>query len=433
MSNGTYAGTLWDISIDQRKTADGSDYTVSGYFQIAEGSTSRSMTIYCTQEASPYTMYGSSACTIDGTWRPCQTSCSPPAGVKVKFGVALGGSNIDVRMDNLSLTAVKTWFDADVGSTGIAGSLTRSGGTFTVKGGGADIWGTVDGFHYVYRTLTGDGTITARVASLTNTNAYSKAVVMMRDGISADAPYLAALLTPTATNKYRLQYRTAPAATSTSVNAASDSAIPGYLRVTRAGNSFSAYHSSNGTSWTQIGTTQTITMGSSLTVGLGVTSHVSGTLATGAFDFVEVAPATDSAVYNFEASLQSWTKNGPVTSVAQSTDHAFAGTKSLKVNISGTGLADALIASPAGMAGKTVTFRVWVPSGSNIIAVKPYYMHTNWTWVENYRAIASITTNAWNTVTLPVLPGVTVQEAGVEFETSATSWTGAVYVDSVSF
>ena len=43
------------------------------------------------------------------------------------------------------------------------GPSTINGGTFTVKGAGADIAGTADAFHFLYQTMTGNGSITARI------------------------------------------------------------------------------------------------------------------------------------------------------------------------------------------------------------------------------------------------------------------------------
>ena len=48
-------------------------------------------------------------------------------------------------------------------------------GVYTVKASGADIFGTSDQFHFVYKQLSGDGQIVARVASVQNTNARAKA------------------------------------------------------------------------------------------------------------------------------------------------------------------------------------------------------------------------------------------------------------------
>ena len=43
------------------------------------------------------------------------------------------------------------WVNQDIGSVGVAGSATYTNGTFTVKGSGADIWGTADTFQYVWQ------------------------------------------------------------------------------------------------------------------------------------------------------------------------------------------------------------------------------------------------------------------------------------------
>jgi hypothetical protein len=181
-----------------------------------------------------------------------------------------------------------TWSDADVGAVGAAGSVSEVSGGLSVKGSGADVYGSADEFHFVYQNVTGDATVTARVASLTNTNAWSKAMVMMRDGTGAGAPYASALLSPTSTNGYRMQYRTTSGGSTTSV-AGPASAVPAYLRVTRSGSSFSTFYSTDGATFTQIGTAQTITMGNTITVGIGVTAHADGSVATGVFDNISIA------------------------------------------------------------------------------------------------------------------------------------------------
>src|SRR5688500_8983166 len=64
---------------------------------------------------------------------------------------------------------------ADVGAPTIPGYATLTNGAYLVSGSGWDIGGKADQFTFVYRQLTGDGTIIARVASLQQANAYSKA------------------------------------------------------------------------------------------------------------------------------------------------------------------------------------------------------------------------------------------------------------------
>ena len=51
------------------------------------------------------------------------------------------------------------------------------------------------------------------------------------------------------------------------------------MRITRSGSTFTAYKSTNGSTWTVVGS-QTISMPTTIYVGIPVTSHRDGTLAT---------------------------------------------------------------------------------------------------------------------------------------------------------
>ena len=53
-----------------------------------------------------------------------------------------------------------------------------------------------DAFHFVYQSLTGDGTIIARMASITNTNSWAKAGVMIRENLDANARHAMVVVTP---------------------------------------------------------------------------------------------------------------------------------------------------------------------------------------------------------------------------------------------
>ena len=69
----------------------------------------------------------------------------------------------------------------------------------------------------------------------------------------------------------------------------------------RVGNNFTGYTSTDGATWTQVGTTQTITMAASVYVGLAVNSHLDGTLATGAFTNVAIASSGLLGNWQFDA------------------------------------------------------------------------------------------------------------------------------------
>lgn len=180
------------------------------------------------------------------------------------------------------------WTDTNVGNPGKAGTAAKSGGTWTVTGGGADIWGTSDQFNLAARSYSGDGSIVARVArvaSLTNTNAWAKAGVMFRAGTAANAAEAAVVVTPG--NGVSFQWRTT-AGGSTSYTNVGGLTAPRWVKLTRAGNTFAAYYSSNGTSWTKVGATQTVSLPAAATVGLAVTAHDNAQLATATFTDVAI-------------------------------------------------------------------------------------------------------------------------------------------------
>jgi hypothetical protein len=180
------------------------------------------------------------------------------------------------------------WTDADVGATGLAGNASYANGVFTVKGAGPQIWGTADAMHYVFQPLSGDGTIVARVVSVQGGSGYVTAGVMIRETLDAAS-----------TNAYTADwvaygslYFTERASTGASTTALTSltGAPPYWVKVVRSGNSFSSYASTDGVTWTQLGTSQTINMAQNVSIGLAVNSGSNTALATATFDNVAVTP-----------------------------------------------------------------------------------------------------------------------------------------------
>src|SRR5262245_23141989 len=62
------------------------------------------------------------------------------------------------------------WLDVDIGATGLSGQATHTNGTFMVQGGGADIGGKADTFHFVCQLAYCDCEIIARVTGVQNTS-----------------------------------------------------------------------------------------------------------------------------------------------------------------------------------------------------------------------------------------------------------------------
>jgi hypothetical protein len=148
--------------------------------------------------------------------------------------------------------------------------------------------------------------------------------------------------------------------------------------------------------------------------------------------------APDTAQYGFESGAQGWAPTGGmIQSAAASPAQAFAGTSSLAVRIAGSGTQQVYVSSPAAPAGATVTFHVWVPSGSGLSWIQPYVQQGaagSWTWTGDWQSITSLRTDAWNTlaVTVPGNAATPLYQLGVQFSASA-SWSGTVYVDSVGW
>ena len=189
---------------------------------------------------------------------------------------------------------VSPWASEDIGGPGITGIASNSGGTFTVAGSGSDIWGTSDQFRYVYQTLTGNGTITARVVSLTNTNGWAKVGVMIRNSLSASDQEAMMCITPS--NGAAFQYRTTSGGSSTNVNT-TGFAAPYWVRLVRNGSTITGYRSADGVTWTEEGSA-TITMGSTIYVGLEVDSHDNSALDTATFDNVSITQTTTTVASN---------------------------------------------------------------------------------------------------------------------------------------
>ena len=215
------------------------------------------------------------------------------------------GPDSNVAQATPSAPPPPTFATQDIGNIGSApGSWSESGGTHTVKGSGGDIYGTADAFRFAYQTISGDVTITARVQSLTAPNVWTKAVVMIREDLTAGAKNVATLLSPTAANKYRQQVRTGAGGSTTSTPSTADSTLPSHIRLERIGSTFRSYHSPNGSTWTLIGSA-TVAMNASVRVGIGVTSHTANTLATGVFTNVVITtPAPPAAPADLTAAGQ---------------------------------------------------------------------------------------------------------------------------------
>lgn len=221
-------------------------------------------------------------------------SGTPPAGsggvnaftVRVTDqGALFAEATLNITVNN---ALPNGWTAQDIGAPGLAGGASESAGSYSLSGSGADIWNAADSFHYASKTLTGDGEIRARISSQAATDPWAKAGVMIRDGSAAGAINAMVALTPS--NGFTFQWRSAVSGTSSVTAGPASNTVPNnWVRLSRSGTLVTAYVSANGTAWSQVGTA-TLSMGSSVSVGLAVTSHNNSVLGSAVFDNVSVTP-----------------------------------------------------------------------------------------------------------------------------------------------
>jgi len=167
---------------------------------------------------------------------------------------------------NLSL-----WFRGNPASVG--SFVEGPTGTYTMTASGTDIWGNSDEFHFAYKTLTGVGSMVAKVESIDNTNGWAKAGVMIRASLDPGSIHATMVVTPA--NGVSFQRRIIAGDVSTSANSTTlAEAAPYWIKIERdmAGN-FTAYSSANGSSWQMLGAPENIQMGANVYIGLALTSH----------------------------------------------------------------------------------------------------------------------------------------------------------------
>jgi regulation of enolase protein 1 (concanavalin A-like superfamily) len=171
---------------------------------------------------------------------------------------------------------------SDVGAVGLAGRAVYNLGTFSIYASGDDIFNAADAFHYVYRSMEGDGTIIARVDSVAYTSFYAKAGVMIRE--TMDPGSMNAMMEITAGGQSFFQWRDSPGG-STSATQGPDAAAPAWVKLVRTGWVLTGYESSDGTTWTEVGSAM-IPMSAGVYVGLAATAQNNAAITTTTFDQV---------------------------------------------------------------------------------------------------------------------------------------------------
>lgn len=239
-------------------------------------------------------MIGSVAIPTTGGWQLWQTATGAVTGgsgvhhLFARFNGYSGVGNLNwFQFIGAEPPLPAPWTNTDIGAVGFAGDATFSGGTYTLNGSGNDIWNGADAFQFMSQPVSGACEIRARVTNIQNTDPWAKAGVMIRESAAPGSVNASVVLS--VSNGVSFQIRSSTGGTSTSsVVGGSAVKAPHWLRVTRSGNQFAGYYSSDGTNWTQVGSTATLAMNGSALIGLGVTAHNNASNCVATFDNVSV-------------------------------------------------------------------------------------------------------------------------------------------------
>jgi TolB protein len=181
----------------------------------------------------------------------------------------------------------------DVGAPPLKGAaeFDSSTGQYKITGSGSDIWAKADQFHYVWREMSGNFAVTATAKFLTDGIAHRKAVIMLRNSLDTDSPFVHLAIHGDGTPS--VQFRNAKADNTNTVDFPIEGPGTWKLKLTRQGTTITVWIAKDGGSLRELGHTLN-QLGSPVLVGLGVSSHTQEAVNTVLFSDVSVEqlPAT---------------------------------------------------------------------------------------------------------------------------------------------
>jgi len=196
------------------------------------------------------------------------------------YYVISDGNNITEKIPvnityHSNTNSFKPWAASDIGITGAQGSVGVKSDKWTVLGSGADIWALSDQFYFIYKRISHDFEMIVRVDSVENTNDWAKAGIMARTDLTSGSKNIYQFMS--AQNGVGFQVRKVPGEQTKSDNKKSETMPYRWLKLTKDGDVFNAYHSMDGNTWAET-SSDTLAMPNNYFLGLAVTSHEEGKL-----------------------------------------------------------------------------------------------------------------------------------------------------------
>lgn len=178
-----------------------------------------------------------------------------PAGATYRSGISAGSptgtAKASVRL--MAATGVLdpyrtvSFNDAVFGQSGVA---------LAIEGAGADLWAGTNQFGAIHRAgvFGAASSATVKVVSQDSTGGWARAGLIVRNDLSADGSPGYVNLAVTPSNGCVLSWDSGQDGTFDSIKMGGSFTAPVFLRLTRAGSAYTGEASTDGTTWTTVGT-----------------------------------------------------------------------------------------------------------------------------------------------------------------------------------
>jgi hypothetical protein len=212
------------------------------------------------------------------------------SGVQVGQMITISGATNSAYDGTFVITGL---YNTTAGLSSDIGAATEF--TFAIAAGTDTASGTItatlnDQFNFAYEPITGSAAISAQIHSITNadeSNGTPQVGVMYRASTNPDDPFFAVV--QTSAGSLVLEYRTTTGGGITTQNITGIPVGSEYVEIVRNGSNFAGFYSSSGTTWTQIGSSVSITaMTATANAGLMATASYNPQLTDATFSNIVV-------------------------------------------------------------------------------------------------------------------------------------------------
>ena len=165
-------------------------------------------------------------------------------------------------------------------------------GEYLIAGGGENMWFTNDAFHFIWKKMSGDFTLTANVSFIgTGGNPHRKACLLVRQSLDANSAY--ADVAVHGSGLTALQYRETSGETTHETQ--SSVSAPVRVRLEKRGDYISMWVAPGGGELKTAGGYLSVPLKGDFYVGLGVCAHDNTTIEKAVFSNVELTPVSTPA------------------------------------------------------------------------------------------------------------------------------------------